>query len=613
MQDGWCRFHYPKPFQEDTTYDGDHIYPQYRRRSPEHGGATWTLSVGRDAGREIDNRWIVPHSPYLLLKYRCHLNVEVCFSLRGVKYLYKYLYKGGDRAMVTLDHYGNWNEVRAYKDLRSFGSAEAVWRTLDFDLFSRKPFVERLAVHLPNMQRAYWREGVEGAGGAAVDAGPPVTQLTQWLAFLRDHADSNPPGTPGPGTPTQAQPSDDVTVGHRAWSALYPDFPERFRWDRTHRVWRPRVRRGNDVMHVAIGRVYHIPHSSGELFYLRLLLHRVPGDELGLLDVHEDALRHRDRYTIDAFLYYRGVRYDTFKACCEARGLLQDDNEWYELLADATVQQMPAALRRLFVYIIAYNDVAQPMALFQHFADSLGDDFARELRVPLDAPVVRACTLVEIDDLLTRANARVEGFQVTDAQRALAEEGLRHRANAHEPRIVRDELPDVAHEQEQYAALRPSLLTEQRALVDAVMRAVQEERGYCLFVDAPGGTGKTFTANVLLHAVRGLGAIALATATSGIAAILLNSGRTFHSRFRATRHPSDPAQPLPINAQEPLAELLRRAKVVLWDEGAIGNRYHLEALHLTLCDFMGTDPQHTPFGGKVIVVLGGTAPRFSLF
>ena len=45
----------------------------------------------------------------------------------------------------------------------------------------------------------------------------------------------------------------------------------------------------------------------------------------------------------------------------------------------------------------------------------------------------------------------------------------------------------------------------------------------------------------------------------------------------------------------------------------MGNRYHLEALHLTLCYFMGTDPQHTPFGGKVIVVLGGTAPRFSLF
>ena len=43
-------------------------------------------------GRTIDNRWIVPHSPYLLLKYECHLNVaEVCASVESVKYLYKYV------------------------------------------------------------------------------------------------------------------------------------------------------------------------------------------------------------------------------------------------------------------------------------------------------------------------------------------------------------------------------------------------------------------------------------------------------------------------------------------------------------------------------------------
>ena len=40
-------------------------------------------------GRVLDNRWVVPYSPYLLLKYGSHINVEVCVSVESVKYLYK--------------------------------------------------------------------------------------------------------------------------------------------------------------------------------------------------------------------------------------------------------------------------------------------------------------------------------------------------------------------------------------------------------------------------------------------------------------------------------------------------------------------------------------------
>ena len=48
-------------------------------------------------------------------------------------------------------------------------------------------------------------------------------------------------------------------------------------------------------------------------------------------------------------------------------------------------------------------------------------------------------------------------------------------------------------------------------------------------------------------------------------------------------------------------------KVIIWDEAAMGNKYHLEALDLTLRDFMGSvDARlaNVPFGGKTIV-LGG--------
>ena len=57
------------------------------------------------------------------------------------------------------------------------------------------------------------------------------------------------------------------------------------------------------------------------------------------------------------------------------------------------------------------------------------------------------------------------------------------------------------------------------------------KKGGLYFIDAPGGTGKTFVCNLLLAAeVRKDRKIGVATASSGIAAILLRGGRTAHSR-----------------------------------------------------------------------------------
>jgi hypothetical protein len=51
-----------------------------------------------NSGFVFDNRWVVPYNPYLTMWYQCHINVEVCSSITAVKYLYKYVYKGHDRA-----------------------------------------------------------------------------------------------------------------------------------------------------------------------------------------------------------------------------------------------------------------------------------------------------------------------------------------------------------------------------------------------------------------------------------------------------------------------------------------------------------------------------------
>ena len=63
------------------------------------------------------------------------MNVEICVSAKSTKYLYKYIHKGGDRAMVRVDDNGNEqpvNKIREFQDVRQFGAAESTWRIFEF-------------------------------------------------------------------------------------------------------------------------------------------------------------------------------------------------------------------------------------------------------------------------------------------------------------------------------------------------------------------------------------------------------------------------------------------------------------------------------------------------
>jgi hypothetical protein len=128
-------------------------YPIYRCRDTGH-----TLLVH---GIELDNRWVVSHNVYLLTKYDAHINVEVCNNIRAIKYLFKYVYKGHDHAIVEISRQndnateGNVveaDEIKKYLDCRYVSTSEAAWRIFKFDMHEQFPTVERLQYHLPNQQ-----------------------------------------------------------------------------------------------------------------------------------------------------------------------------------------------------------------------------------------------------------------------------------------------------------------------------------------------------------------------------------------------------------------------------------------------------------------------------
>lgn len=147
------------------------------------------------------------------------------------------------------------------------------------------------------------------------------------------------------------------------------------------------------------------------------------------------------------------------------------------------------------------------------------------------------------------------------------------------------------------------MTTEQKNVYDTIMDAIENERGGLYFLDAPGGTGKTFLISLILAAIRSKNNIALAIASSGIAANLLDGGQTAHSALKLPLNIQDADSPTcNISKNSGMGTVLKNCKIVIWDECTMAHKKSLEALNRTLQDLRNNSQQ--PFGGAIILLSG---------
>ena len=78
----------------------------------------------------------------------------------------------------------------------------------------------------------------------------------------------------------------------------------------------------------------------------------------------------------------------------------------------------------------------------------------------------------------------------------------------------------------------PKLTHDQGNVYSSMLANIETKEGGIVFLDAPGGTGKTFLINPILAQIRLRRQIGLAVAFSGIAGTLLDGGCTAHSTFK---------------------------------------------------------------------------------
>lgn len=452
---------------------------------------------------------------------------------------------------------GITSEVEQYRQTRYISAAEATWRILGFHVLDRYPAVTRIHAHLEGEHNVIFPENAtpeqrqQAADESVSDLmryfNRPLAHIFHELTLLdyfeqyvitKKKKDDPIPEHASPGT----------------WLDHY----------------------GNTVSSRATGshvcRLIFQSPAVGDLYYLRLLLHKIPARTL---------LRLKTVHTSSS----EPVVYPTFHDAARAQGIITGDEEYFICMTEAATFQMGHQLRGLFVTLIL--DGGPAPKLWNDFKENLIEDLLSSMTEE-DAVQKALCII----DLKLQLHGKTNTTLDLPAARHNKIEYERMK-DAFKP----DEQTDFANAHE------PLLTPEQLQVYNAVINAVNNNQPQPFMIDAPAGTGKTFTEKVIAARLRGQGKVVLIVASTGIAALQLpGGGWTAHSMFKLPMNEYVVSGAVcNINSETQRAELIRKCDLIIFDELPMMHKYCIEAIEITLRDLMNTSDL---FGGKTCLFSG---------
>ncbi|XP_072077813.1 uncharacterized protein [Arachis hypogaea] len=137
------------------------------------------------------------------------------------------------------------------------------------------------------------------------------------------------------------------------------------------------------------------------------------------------------------------------------------------------------------------------------------------------------------------------------------------------------------------------LTNEQEKVFDTIMAAMNNGQGDALFLYGYGGTRKTFVWKTLITAIRSKGQIVLLVASSENAFLLLPGGRTSHLWFAILIN-LDEFSTCNIKQNSALADLIIKAKLIIWNETPMVNRLCIKVLDRMMRDLLRFNNPESP-------------------
>jgi hypothetical protein len=205
-------------------------------------------------------------------------------------------------------------------------------------MHERFPAIERLQYHLPNQQMVLFDDN-DDVQEVATWSAISRTMLMEWFKTNQE--------------------------SEVARSLTFNQFPQQWVWNRKLKRW-TMCKKG-----FAIGCMYYAHPTSGECYYLRMLLNCVKG-----------ATSYEHLQIVD------GTEHHTFKDACIAMGLLADDNEWHQALEEASLWASGRQLCDMFASMLMFYEVTNPRQLWDAHWESLSDDIEAMTHCERDDPTV---------------------------------------------------------------------------------------------------------------------------------------------------------------------------------------------------------------------------------
>ncbi|XP_037931270.1 uncharacterized protein LOC119666067 [Teleopsis dalmanni] len=307
--------------------------------------------------------------------------------------------------------------------------------------------------------------------------------------------------------------------GQNARTLLYSEVPTYFKWNKTLKKWQPR-KRG-----VAVNGYPGLfsANTLGRLYtYLRTV---------------------------------NGQLHNIYHAPCGELQLLESDNHWDITLRDAVLSSFPNQIRQLFTILLTTYFPNNPKELWEKYKCSMSEDILHRHRTTNHDSNIQFNR-----EIYNEALIMIEDLCLLISNQPLKLLGL-YSPN----RLATDLFNNDMQRELQY---------QQKLIYDRVSNAIAAKEGGFFFLYAPGGTGKTFLISVILAKVRMQGNIALALASSGIAATFLDGGRTAHWALKLPLniHSCENAV-CNIKKHSNMAKVLQKCHIIVWDECTMAHKY----------------------------------------
>ena len=529
----------------------------------------------------LNNQWIVPYNALLLLRYQCHLNVEIVHSVSAVKYLYKYLHKGQDRIVVEASNKSKnsdktnqvRDEVTKYRNAKYISASQAAWQIYGFSLSEKYPPVQKLPLHDEQKQTVLFKgnESKELMKEHLKDA--EKTMLTEFFTLCKKDSEAK-----------------DLT---------YPDVLKFYTWNNLTKEYSRRKRKmtgsydfdeDNPGLSDTIGRIPVIPMNkyTKDLFFLRMLLHHVKGP------TSFKALKQEE---------------DTYQAAAIKLGLFEDDSTLFQTFDEAASitisNQKYDQLHQLFVTLLVETCPSEPKKLWDHCKnDMCGDQIKEHQRrtgILLPEPTNEMINklLIKLDKLFKEQDKdMVQDYDLPPPENLPS--GLSSIQKAINEEIVEEK--DWEELERKALESYGKLNKDQKFFYNNIKDNIISNEHGLWFLDAPAGTGKTLTIKTLIDDLRSTGNIVLTTATTAIASTLLPNARTVHYRLKVPITLL-PTSRLNFKDDSPTAEVVKLAKLLVIDEATMADRWMLEAIDRTLRDIR-KDGKDKLFGGLPVLLSG---------